>query len=64
MNTYDLLPEVLLKDGDTVEILYFLGEHSIIRFDGQEEVISSDLIDDASLNDYVRRNNEKENYMG
>ena len=28
---YDYAPEVKLEDGSTVEILYYLGEHSIIR---------------------------------
>ena len=51
---YDLLPEVLLKDGNTVEIVYYLGKYSIIGFGGQEELISSDTIDDASLNNHIR----------
>jgi len=50
---YDYAPEVKLEDGSTVEILYYLGEHSIIRTEKGEDVISSDMIDPQDLAGFI-----------
>ena len=42
-----------MQDGSTAEILYYLGEYSIIRVDGGEDAISSDLIDPVELSNYI-----------
>ena len=50
---YDYAPEVKLEDGSTVEILYYLGEYSIIRTEEGEDAISSDLINPQDLAGFI-----------
>jgi len=50
---YDYAPQVKLEDGSTVEILYYLGEYSIIRTEKGEDVISSDMIDPQDLAGFI-----------
>ena len=45
--------EITLTDGNKVELLRYMGEYSIIVDDGNEELISSDMIEYEELYDHV-----------
>ena len=47
--------EVTLTDGNKVELLSYMGEYSIIVDDGNEELISSDMVEYEELSAYIRK---------
>ena len=47
---------VILKTGELVYLLYYHGDLSIVHFDdGQQEAISSDLIENLDIVEHLRR---------